>query len=57
MELVWKRTEKEKIDQLLPAIADKVPLDGQTALYICRQDLCEEPLIQWGEMAKAIEKI
>jgi uncharacterized protein YyaL (SSP411 family) len=42
---------------LIPAHVDKNPIDGQTAIYICRQDHCEAPLIEKGQILKALEAL
>lgn len=52
--IVWKRAGDERMDALLPWVADKTPLHGQTTLYICRKDRCEPPLTQAETILAAI---
>lgn len=56
-EVIWKKKEDLKINSLLLAQADKSLIDGQTAVYVCRQNLCEHPLIEKGEILKAIQNL
>jgi uncharacterized protein YyaL (SSP411 family) len=55
--LAWKKNADREIEMLLPLTSDKHLIDGQTALYFCRQDHCETPLISREEMIKAIQRI
>jgi len=52
--LIWKKQDDKQINELIPFFRDKVPVDGQTTVYICRQALCEAPLIQKEDILKAI---
>lgn len=54
--LVWKK-EAQEIDQLLPEQKDMTPIDGKTALYICRQNLCEPGVTGKEEIQKAITSL
>ncbi len=55
--LVWKGANEQNLDALLPIHVDKKPIDGQTAIYICRQDRCEAPLIEKDQIFKSIESL
>jgi uncharacterized protein YyaL (SSP411 family) len=55
--ILWKEEKDELLPLLIPSLVDKNPIDGQTAIYICRQNLCEAPLIEKGEIFKALEKL
>lgn len=55
--LLWREKEDARFAQLLPAMADKVPIDGQTTVYICRQDRCEPPLVVKEEILKALQNL
>ena len=48
--VIWK----EKNDHLLPSLVDKNPIDGQTAIYICRQDHCEAPLSERSKILSTL---
>jgi len=48
--VVWKKMG----DLLCP---ENIPLQGETTVYICRQNRCEAPLTKLEEIAKVIEKL
>jgi uncharacterized protein YyaL (SSP411 family) len=52
--VVWKKPNDPEMETLAPALADKKAIDGQTAVYLCRQDHCEAPLIAKDEIFRAI---
>jgi uncharacterized protein YyaL (SSP411 family) len=52
LELIWK--VDEKIDEILPEEKEKTPIEGKTALYLCRQNVCEPALMTKEEIEKAI---
>jgi uncharacterized protein YyaL (SSP411 family) len=53
-EVIWKRETDTVLTELIPSLVDKKPIDGQTAVYICRQNMCEAPLIRIEEIEKAL---
>ncbi len=53
LETIWKK--EKKIDMLLPEEKEKTPLEGKTAVYICRQNMCEPAYISKEEIEKAIQ--
>jgi uncharacterized protein YyaL (SSP411 family) len=55
--VIWKDPKDELLSTLIPAHVDKNPIDGQTAIYICRQDRCEPPVIEKGQIFKALEAL
>ena len=55
--VIWKRAKDAELEGLIPSLVDKNPIDGQTAIYICRQDHCEPPLIDKHAILKAIETL
>ncbi len=57
LQIIWKRKEDKEIVRLIPSIADKTLVDGQTAVYLCRQDRCEPPLLIKEEIIKAMETL
>ena len=57
MQVVWKSADDKLLSTLAPILADKVPIDGQTAVYICRQDSCQPPLIDEVEILSAIANL
>lgn len=44
--LIWKTVGDEQLVRLAPWLIDKKPIDGQTTVYICTQESCEEPLLK-----------
>jgi uncharacterized protein len=55
--IIWKRDSDEELRDLVPLSRNKPPLNGQTTLYICYRDKCEEPIAEISKMWAAIEKL
>ena len=55
--ILWKEEKDTLLPTLIPSLIDKNPIDGQTAVYICRQDHCEAPLLEKDQIIKALEKL
>ena len=55
--VIWKDPKDSVLPTLIPTHVDKKPIDGQTAIYICRQDHCEAPLIEKGQILQALEAL
>jgi uncharacterized protein YyaL (SSP411 family) len=55
--IVWKDLKDSVLPTLIPAHVDKKPIDGQTAIYICRKDRCEPPVIEKEGILKALETL
>lgn len=55
--VVWKGAEDILFEKLLPAHGDKVPVEGKTTLYVCRQGVCEAPLYEKDEILERIRKL
>ncbi len=53
-EVIWKQYD-DPILSLIPSLVDKKPIDGQTAIYICRQGQCEAPLLHMEDVSKALQ--
>lgn len=53
-EIIWKPSDDPFLSKHLAAFIDKKPIDGQTAIYICRHSQCEAPLIHKDEIFKAL---
>jgi uncharacterized protein YyaL (SSP411 family) len=43
--------------KLIPALSKQPLIEGQTAVYICRQDHCESPLSKKEEILKALQSL
>lgn len=54
---VWKKKDDQQLLSILPFVKDKLPVDGQTAVHICRTDMCLPPLIKKEEIAKALNEL
>lgn len=54
-QVIWKPSSDGLLTYLLPTLVDKKTIDGQTAVYICRQGLCEAPLIHKEDVYKALQ--
>ena len=54
---VWKSMDDQVLPTLIASLVDKKPLDGQTAVYICRQDHCEAPLLRKEDIFKALQHL
>jgi uncharacterized protein len=57
MEIIWKRSSDALLPSLIPTLVDKKPIDGQTTVYICRQDHCEAPLLQKEEIMQMLHHL
>jgi uncharacterized protein YyaL (SSP411 family) len=55
--VVWKKAGDGQLTTLLPDVADKVSVDGHTAVYICREERCEAPLLSLEEIDKGIQNL
>lgn len=55
--IVWKEAKDPLLSTLIPSLVAKNPIDGQTAVYICKQNHCEPPLIEKEKILQAIEII
>lgn len=52
--ILWKENKDTLLPTLVPSLVDKNPIDGQTAIYICRQDHCEAPLSEKARILSAL---
>jgi len=55
--VIFRHTGDEELFALLPSVAENIPVDGKTTLYICRKGACEKPLTDFGAMCEAITKL
>lgn len=56
LNVIWKSPNDPLLEHLVPSLVDKKNIDGQTAVYRCRQDLCEAPLLLKEEIFAAIDR-
>ena len=52
--IVFKRWGDELLNQVVPTLAEKVAIEGQATLYICRQDGCLAPILDEEAMVAAL---
>jgi len=57
MQVVWLQEASEPLQKLLPFMAEKRPIDGQTAVYICDMKGCRPPLLKLDDISKAIRDL
>jgi uncharacterized protein len=57
VEVIWKREKDTLLTTLIPSLVDKKPIDGQTAVYICRQNRCQAPLIHKEQIEQALDML
>ncbi len=55
--LIWKKQDDQLLMQLLPTLSKQPLVNGQTAVYICRQDHCEAPLSKKEDILKALQSL
>ncbi len=55
--VIWKSGDGKEIDQLLPEHKEMTPVDGKTAVYICRQNQCEQARTDKAEIKQALEHL
>lgn len=51
--ILWKHKGDEKLTKLIPFIAEQIPVNGQTTLYLCHKGVCEKPITELSEMITA----
>ena len=49
---IWKDFQDKELEALIPSIKERTPINGKTAVYICRQDRCEPPLTDFQELRR-----
>lgn len=54
--IIWQ-TQDIELEELLPELKEKLPIEDFTTLYICYEGVCQEPLTNLDEMVRAIEKL
>ncbi len=56
MGVIWQSQDVD-LEELIPFAKDQIAIQDQTTLYICHQGYCEKPLVNLGEMRRAIEHL
>lgn len=56
-EIVWRVEGDSECDALLSAHTDKIPVKGETALYLCTQDRCLPPVVGVEEITKVLQNL
>lgn len=57
LQVVWLPEGNHSLRSMLPFRADKMPIDGQTAAYVCTMKGCASPLLKVKEICKAIQDL
>lgn len=55
--IIWRRDTDEELRDLAPVSRNKPPINGQTTLYICYQNHCDEPVTELSKMLEIIGKL
>lgn len=54
--LIWQHPDIE-LEELVPSIQDKGPIDNKTTVYICYQGVCLAPMTDWVKIREAFQKL
>lgn len=52
--VIWKRPKDTLLETLIPSLVDKKTIDGQTAVYVCKPDHCEAPLLDKAAILRTL---
>jgi uncharacterized protein YyaL (SSP411 family) len=55
--VIWKNEQDPLLSTLIPSVVDKKSVDGQTAVYLCRQDKCEPARIEQSAILRLLESL
>lgn len=55
--VIWRHDDDERLYQLVPYVRDQKAIDGKTTLYICRQGICQKPIVDMPLMIEAIQNL
>jgi uncharacterized protein YyaL (SSP411 family) len=55
--VIWVDPADREIQELLPVIRDKKPINGQTAFYLCFADRCAEPIKELESLRHTLSKL
>lgn len=55
--IIWRHEGDENLFNRIPFIKNQIPIDKKTTLYICRQGICQKPIVELSEMIEAVHKI
>lgn len=55
--LVWIDPNDHQLEQLVPFVGDKQPIQDETTLYICYEGACQAPVVGLQKIVEAIEKL
>lgn len=54
---IWKRPNDRELLKFVSNIKEQTPIEGKTAVYICRENACQPALTVKEEILKAVEKL
>jgi uncharacterized protein YyaL (SSP411 family) len=55
--VIWRQEKDTGLYELISFAREQPPIDGSTTLYVCREGVCEKPLVSINEMNQAITKL
>jgi len=55
--ILWKREDDVQLLDTLPYMKEYTPIDGQTAVYVCTQEACFQPVLQVVDLAQIISTL
>lgn len=55
--VVWRHPDDKQLFEQIPFVKEQGPKEGQTTLYICRQGVCQKPLVDHQEIMEALGKL
>ena len=53
-DVIWRREGDESLFRAIPFVKEQKPLEGKTTLYICREGVCQKPLVEITDIQTAI---
>lgn len=54
--IIWQ-TQDIELEDIMPELKEKLPLDDKTTLYVCYEGSCEEPISDKDKMIETIERL
>ena len=53
--VIWRREGDSLLSSALPFSREQTPIEGKTALYLCYEGACQNPVTDLEEMRKVIQ--
>lgn len=55
--VIWRYEDDKALFNLIPFLQKQGPIDGQTAMYICHEGVCQKPIYHHQEILEAIRRL